>query len=158
MKDHMKNLIKNILFLSLFLNFGCEKPYDSDGEGMGAPEPQNTYQYDGKEYPVNSIIAVADESQIFLKISPIEDADKQTTYAIFGVNASLDGQEVDVENAWHNDDYYFVYEDPLMYYSQYRKLTSGKIFIKRYGDAPQDYEVLVDVILPDGKRFYFKQN
>ena len=38
-----------------------------------------------------------------------------------------------------------------------RKLTSGTIFIKRHGDQPEDYEIFVDVVLPDDKKFHFEQ-
>ncbi|MBR5834428.1 MAG: hypothetical protein IKY48_07630, partial [Bacteroidales bacterium] len=100
---------------------------------------------------------VADDAQIYFKLSPIADPEPQTTYAVVGINAALEGVEIDVARAWHNDDYYFIYEDPVMYYSQYRKLTSGTIFIKRHGDLPEDYQVLADIVLPDGKKFHFEQ-
>jgi hypothetical protein len=62
--------------------------------------------------------------------------------------------EIDVEMAWHNDDYYFIYEDPLMYYSQYRHLQSGAIMIEK--NAEGGYTVLADIVLPDGKTFKFE--
>jgi hypothetical protein len=56
--------------------------------------------------------------------------------------------------AWHNDDYYFIYEDPLMYYSQYRHLQSGVIMVEKKDDGT--YKVLADIVLPDGKTFKFE--
>lgn len=120
-------------------------------------QSKGVYLYDGQEYPVYSIFCVADSDQIYFKISPIEDPQSQTTYAVIGINAVLEGMEIDVARAWHNDDYYFIYEDPVMYYSQYRKLTSGTIFIKRHGDLPEEYQVFADIVLPDGKKFHFEQ-
>ena len=141
---------------------GCEKPETPvvDDPQVEVPEQKEalgSFSYDGKYIPVYSISASADEYQIFFKISPIEDVDRQTTYAIVGINAALEGTEIDVDNAWHNDDYYFIYEDPVVYYSQYRKLTSGTIFIMRHSDQPEDYEIFVDIVLPDGKKFHFEQ-
>ena len=164
MKDLMKRII-NVLgaaVIAVLAAVGCEKQETPvvDEPQTGTPEQKEAlgyFSYDGVEVPVYSIAAAADESQIFFKISPIEDADKQTTYAVVGINAALEGTEIDVANAWHNDDYYFIYEDPLMYYSQYRKLISGTIFIMRHGDQPEDYEIFVDIVLPDGKKFHFEQ-
>lgn len=166
MKDLMKQIINIILAaaMALVVASGCEKPLpqtpvvdDPQVEVPDQKEALGSFTYDGKDIPVYSISATADESQIFFKISPIEDVDRQTTYAIVGINAALEGTEIDVADAWHNDDYYFIYEDPVMYYSQYRKLMSGTIFIKRNGNRPVDYEVYVDVVLPDGKKFHFEQ-
>lgn len=160
----MKQIINIVLAAAMAIAAasGCEKPETPvvDDPQVDVPEQKEalgSFSYDGKDIPVYSISASADEYQIFFKISPIEDVDRQTTYAIVGINAALEGIEIDVADAWHNDDYYFIYEDPLMYYSQYRKLTSGTIFIKRHGDNPEDYEVFVDVMLPDGKDFHFEQ-
>ena len=141
---------------------GCEKPETPvvDDPQVEVPEQKEAlgyFNYDGKDIPVYSISATADEYQIFFKISPIEDVDRQTTYAIVGINAALEGVEIDVAHAWHNDDYYFIYEDPLMYYSQYRKLSSGTIFIMLHGNHPENYEIFVDVVLPDGKKFHFEK-
>lgn len=162
MKDLMKMLCKLLFVIAFVLSsVGCEKPQapPADDPVEEAPEvfSLGVYSYDGHEFPVKSISCAADGSQVYFKISPIADDGKQTTYAVFGVNASLEGVEVDVSRAWHNDDYYFIYEDPLMYYSQYRKLTSGTIFIMRHGDQPEDYEIFVDIVLPDGKKFHFEQ-
>ena len=164
MKDLMKLNINILLAaaIAFIAAVGCEKPETPvvDDPQVEVPEQKEalgSFSYDGKDIPVYSISASADEYQIFFKISPIEDVDRQTTYAIVGINAALEGTEIDVANAWHNDDYYFIYEDPLMYYSQYRKLTSGTIFIMRHGDQPEDYEIFVDIVLPDGKKFHFEQ-
>ena len=164
MKDLMIQSINILLAaaIAFIAAVGCEKPETPvvDGPQVEVPEQKEAlgyFNYDGKDIPVYSISATADEYQIFFKISPIEDVDRQTTYAIVGINAALEGTEIDVANAWHNDDYYFIYEDPLMYYSQYRKLISGTIFIMRHGDQPEDYEIFVDIVLPDGKKFHFEQ-
>lgn len=162
MKDHMK-IFYNILIVAvaLLVTSACSKEQLPPAEDIvpETPEserPKGTYLYDGREYPVYSISCVADSEQIYFKISPIEDPQSQTTYAVIGINAVLEGMEIDVARAWHNDDYYFIYEDPVMYYSQYRKLTSGTIFIKRHGDLPEDYQVLADIVLPDDKKFHFE--
>lgn len=134
----------------------CEKPETTvppQEEPTVAEPPICTYEYDGKEYPVYSVTYAEDETQMLVKISPIKEEDKQTTYAVIGINSSLEGIEIDVSRAWHNDNYYFIYEDPVMYYSQYRQLLSGTIMIRK--TAAGVYEVMADVVLPDGKAFKF---
>ena len=152
MKQTFKYLITALSALIVLL--ACEKPEDSQTQDPPQQEEQKigTYKYDGKEYPVYSMSVSADESQIFVRISPFKEGEKQTTYAVLGVNTSLQGTVIDVENACHNDDYYFVYEDPVMYYSQYRQLQSGTMMIRKVGES---VEVKADLILPDGKNFTF---
>ena len=101
-----------------------------------------------------SVVFSADESQIFVKVSPFKEDQPQTTYAVIGINSALAGVEIDVAKAWHNDDYYFIYEDPVMFYSQYRKLQSGVILVERNPEG--GYNVLADMVLPDGKAFKFE--
>lgn len=162
MKDLMKQSVKSIIIAisaSVAL-LSCEKssvpqvPDTPQQEQPVVEPPICTYEYDGKEYPVYSVAFTADETQIFVKISPFKEDQPQTTYAVIGVNASLEGMEIDVDKAWHNDDYYFIYEDPVMYYSQYRHLQSGSIMVKRLRDG--NYQIRADVVLPDGKTFRFE--
>ena len=137
----------------------CQKPEtppvsdDQQDDQQTVEQLLGTYKYDGKEYPVYSLAVSADESQIIVKISPFKEGENQTTYAVVGINSALQGTVIDVEKAWHNDDYYFIYEDPLVYYSQYRQLQSGTIMIKAVGKS---VEVKADLILPDGKKFAFE--
>lgn len=136
----------------------CQKPpVQEEQPPVVTPEPEKgpvaTYTYDGKEYPVNTIAYAANASSTMVRISPLEKKDKLTTYAVIGINSSLDGTEIDVGRAWNNDDYYFIYEDPLKYYSQYRKLESGTIMIRKTGN---DFHVKADIILPDGTVFKFE--
>ena len=162
MKDLMKLRVKYIIMAALLALYACEKPETPQVQDPPQQEEQQpvveppicTYEYDGKEYPVYSVAFTADETQIFVKISPFKEDRPQTTYAVIGINASLEGIEIDVDKAWHNDDYYFIYEDPLMYYSQYRQLQSGKIMLKSLGEG--DFQILADVVLPDGKTFRFE--
>lgn len=75
------------------------------------------------------------------------------TNAEFIYNGDDIGEEINVDTAWHNDDYYFRYEDPVMYYSEYRKLKSGTICIKKASNAKNIFSLKADIILPDGKDF-----
>ncbi len=155
MKDHMKKLFKILLAASLAF-VACEKPETPappQEDPIVVEPPICTYEYDGKEYPVYSVTYIEDDTQMLIKISPIKDDEKQSTYAVIGINSSLEGVEIDVAKAWHNDDYYFIYEDPVMYYSQYRQLVSGTIMLKKAGSG--GYRVVADVVLPDGKTFKF---
>jgi hypothetical protein len=162
MKDLMKQRVKYIIMVAaLIALYACEKPETPqvpDPPQQEEPQPVEppicTYEYDGKEYPVYSVVWSADESQIMVKISPFKEDQPQTTYAVIGINSALAGVEIDVDMAWHNDDYYFIYEDPLMYYSQYRHLQSGVIVVDKNTDGT--YKVTADIVLPDGKTFKFK--
>lgn len=160
MKDLMKKLFKILLAVSLAsLAMACEKPetpQPPQDDPVEVEPPICIYEYDGKEYPVYSVRFVEDDTQMLVKISPIKEEEKQTTYAVIGINSALEGVEIDVAKAWHNDDYYFIYEDPVMYYSQYRQLISGKIMIRKSG--ADGYRVVADVVLPDGKTFKFEHN
>ena len=144
-------------FVLLILS-GCEKNRIQDSpqqDDLPAEDPICTYIYDDEEYPVYSITSVDNGSQIVVKISPIKEPDDQTTYAVVGINSSLEGKSIDVGRAWSNDDYYFIYETPVMYYSQYRSLQSGEIMIRRLSDDAE-YEIIADIVLPDGKNFKFE--
>ena len=159
MKDRLPKFSRVLAAIMILAVAGCDKPEvvpvtpDVPQEKV----PLGTYTYDGREFPVHSVMLTGDESQVFFKISPIEDGQPQSTYAVVGINASLEGVEIDVARAWHNDDYYFIYEDPIMYYSQYRQLSSGTIFVKRSGNDPLECQVKVNIVLPDGKVFSFEQ-
>lgn len=145
----MKTLYRILLAILAIMAVSCDKePTDN-----GHDEPLGTYVFNGEEYPVHSISCVADENVIAIVISPLEDGKAKSTYAMMGMNVALEGTEVDIERAWHNDDYYFVYEDPVRYYSQYRKLKSGSLYIKRTGD---NIDISADLILPDGTDFQFE--
>ena len=122
-------------------------------EGIPATEPIATYFYDGEEYPVHTAVYAENATSIMVRISPMMPEEDQTTYAVIGIHASLEGTEIDVDRAWNNDDYYFIYEDPVKYYSQYRKLQEGTISISRVGDT---FEVTADIVLPDGVTFQFE--
>ena len=160
----MKLRVKYIIMMAaaLMALHACEKPEtqqvqdppQQDQQQPVVEPPICTYEYDGKEYPVYSVVWSVDESQIMVKISPFKEDQPQTTYAVIGINSALAGVEIDVDMAWHNDDYYFIYEDPLMYYSQYRHLQSGVIMVEKTAEG--GYKVLADVILPDGKTFKFE--
>ena len=156
------NKLYNLLMAALMLVMtfsACEKPEPPHPDEPTVEKPMveaplGTYVYDGTEYPVHSVVELSSDSQILIRISPFKKNEKQTTYAVIGINASLEGMEIDVDTAWHNDDYYFIYETPLMYYSQFRELRSGKIKISHSGDVY--YDILADVVLADGKEFTFK--
>lgn len=159
MKDHSQKFCNVLAAVILAMAAaGCEKPETPQEQippQMEVEEPICTYVYDGVEYPVHSITSVDNGAQIIVKISPLKDGEKQTTYAVIGINSVLEGQTIDVGRAWSNDDYYFIYESPLMYYSQYRVLQSGHIMIKRLSAGPE-YDIFADVELPDGRNFKFE--
>ena len=92
---------------------------------------------------------------MMVKISPLRNDEKQTTYAVIGINTALEGMEIDVETAWNNDDYYFIYEDPVKYYSEHRRLTDGNIYMKRTGGTEDTFDIEAELTLPDGTAFSF---
>ena len=107
-----------------------------------------------EEIPVHSY-TVAEGSQFLLKISPLPQSEilSATTYAVIGLHTDLLGQEVDVTHRFHNDDYLFVYEDPLYYYSNLRPLQGGTLLLERNGE--HYLRVEVDVRLFDGTPFRY---
>lgn len=154
MKSRMRLFRMIAAFTVAIATVSCDKNHDTTQktEDIKA-EKLCTYIYDGKEYPVYTAEYAENTVSLIIKISPLEKEQSNTTYAAIGINTSLEGYDIDVEKAWNNDDYYFIYEDPVRYYSQYRKLKSGTIYIKKSGEH---FDVHVDVILPDGTDFQFE--
>ena len=120
-------------------------------------EPIGTYVFDGEEFPVHTAVYASNDVSIMIRISPLlKPIEDQTTYIVMGINTALEGETIDVGTAWNNDDYYFLYEDPVYYYSVYRKLQSGTIRIERSGASKDTFDISVDVVLPDGTDFSFE--
>lgn len=162
----MKRLAYMIALMALFFA-GCEKQNEDDipdkpqevpdkPQEIPAPIPIASYTYDGTEYPVHTALYINDGNNILITISPLQPGEKMSTYALIGINAALEGYEIDTETAWSNDDYYFRYEDPIKYYSEYRKLKEGTICIKRLGGSEDTFDIKADVTLPDGVDFRFE--
>ena len=143
------------LLLTVILS-GCSKPDGDKTQEGPVNEPIGIYIYDGEEYPVHSAVYASTDNSIVVRISPFRPDEKQTTYAIIGINRALEGKMIDVETAWNNDDYYFRYEDPVKYYSEYRSMQSGTIYMKMTGDSPANFSINVDLVLPDGTDFIFE--
>lgn len=114
--------------------------------------PIGTYELDGASYEILTGRYESTETSWLVLFSPLEpDAEQHTTYVLIGLAKELQGMQVDVRQFYHNDDYYFLYEDPVYYYSQFRALRDGTIFIRKNG--PDNFTVRANVLLPDGKPF-----
>ena len=57
---------------------------------------------------------------------------------------------VDASSLYHNDQYVFIYEDPIYYYSQYKKVT-GTFYVQRNSET--NVTVKLNLRLHDGVRF-----
>lgn len=149
----MKKLTNIALAFLLLGLFSCQK----GGEDPTVAEPIGTYVFNGEECPVHSVTYASNDVSIMIRISPLlKPIEDQTTYIVMGINTALEGETIDVGTAWNNDDYYFLYEDPVYYYSVYRKLQSGTIRIERVGASKDTFDISVDVVLPDGTDFSFE--
>lgn len=144
--------IYNILMLTalMFAFVGCEQGGTDGGDENLAP--YGYYTIGEQEVAVKSCVTT-EGSQLLLKISPLDNIMEATTYAVVGVHTSLLGERLDVERRFHNDDYLFVYEDPVSYYSHLRPLQSGTILMKR--STSGNISVEVDVKLYDGTPFRY---
>lgn len=147
--------ISNILMLlsAAFVLIGCSK--DESIEPQGVVEGKyGTYTFGEEEIPVNSY-TTSDEDWFLVMLSPLESTASASTYAVVGVLPELIGREVDVEQAYQNSDYVFVYEDPTYYHAAFRPLQSGEIKIEVEGGL---VSLEIDVITFDGKVFKYKNN
>ena len=126
-----------------------QSPVEGEGEGGGeaeAGEPIGCYFFDGEEYPIYSAGYTANDAYLSFIFSPLRQRPFTTSLA-FALATPFIGKECDVMNIWHNDDYMLVYEDPVHYYSYYRALKSGTLFVERNGE---EFVVRIDVKLADG--------
>ncbi|MBO5805406.1 MAG: hypothetical protein J6R10_00925 [Tidjanibacter sp.] len=136
------------------IGVGCDRP---DVPVEPSDKPQALYGYislGDEQIPVESFTTTSDEEYLMLKLSPLEDVLTATTYAVVAVRTSLLGSTIDVQTKYHNDDYIFVYEDPLYYYGPYRPLRSGTILLDKNGAGI--VRVRVDVELYDGVKFRYE--
>lgn len=120
-------------------------------EPMETPEPIGTYEFDGDTYDILTGYFVEDDFDYVFTFSPLAPSAPLTTYAVFSIHKFWEGEEVDVETVYHNDDYVFIYEDPVHYYSQYWKLQSGTYFVKR--NRGNNFSIRLDFRLADGTPF-----
>lgn len=127
---------------------GCSS---SDDEPAPAPTVLGTYRLDGVSYDILSVRSSNDGSYLMFSFSPLAASAPMTTYVAFGIRLYWLGSEVDISTVSHNDDYIFIYEDPVHYYSQYRRPLEGTYFVGENGE--NNYTVCIRFTLPDGKPF-----
>lgn len=140
-----------MIAMLMVLAVGCaEEPVVEVPEAE--PAPYGYYYFGDEEVPVNAFVT-AEDATFMLKLSPLDDVVGATTYAIVGVHTQLLGLELDVERHYHNDDYVFIYEDPLYYFSARRPLLSGKILLDR--NSAGVVRADIDVVLYDGTTFKY---
>lgn len=128
----------------------CEK--DSQPEPTPEPQPEaiGSYTFDTTDYDIRFASVYDNGDSYSFVFSPLA-ARPLTTYVCIALRSYFAGTTVDVANLYHNDDYSFVYEDPLHYYAQQYALQSGTILIKKNRD--NNYTVDIDVKLADGTPF-----
>lgn len=121
-----------------------ETPAEGEEDEVG--EPIGSYLFDGDELPIYSAGYSANDAYLSFIFSPLKQRPFTTSLA-FALATPFLGKECDVTNIWHNDDYMLVYEDPIHYYSHYRALKSGTLFVERNGE---EFVIRIDVKLADG--------
>lgn len=150
------NRFQLLILLALFCFVGCKESSSADLPVPPVVEPiYGCYTLGEEEIPVVSCTSVSD-TQFLLKLSPQKDILSATTYAVVGVHQDWLGMEMNVEYRFHNDDYLFVYEDPVRYVSSFRPLRSGSIFMDC--NEAGYIKVRVDVVLYDGTPFRYEND
>lgn len=122
-----------------------------DDNGNKSYPVLGTYELDGEEYEIVSRRYSNDGTYMMFSFTPLPPHVEMTTYAAFGIRLYWLNKEVNIHDVYHNDDYIFVYEDPVRYYSQYRRLTDGTFHVKQNSES--NFTVKLDLILPDGIPF-----
>lgn len=114
------------------------------------PEPIGSYLFDGEE--IDLLYGMAEESDTYYRFvfSPLDGSTALTTWFSFALAKTFAGTEVDVSRIYHNDDYIFIYEDPVRFYSYYRQLQGGTAYVAKEG---VNYVVRLDIRLADGTPF-----
>ena len=148
----MKILARLIVALVALVALSCQSD-DAPQNGIQMQD-YGLFYYDDEPFPVCSV-SWAEEGLLGVTIL-CDNSPKaaSSTYAFVAIKSELEGQTLDVERLYHNDDYIFVFESPLMFYSQYRALQSGQIYLNRVG--ADGVEVDIDVVLCDGSRFVYR--
>lgn len=128
----------------------CEK--DSQPEPTPEPQPEaiGSYTFGTTEYDVRFASVYDNGDSYSFVFSPLS-ARPLTTYVGIALRNYFAGAPVDVAKLYHNDDYSFVYEDPLRFYSQQYALQEGTMLIKKNSD--DNYTLDIDVKLADGTPF-----
>lgn len=111
-----------------------------------------TYTFNDTNYEVLLAKYAENEDSYTFIFSPLDGTTSVSTYVAIGVKKYFDGKEFNVVDVFHNDEYSFIYEDPIYFYSEYRKLQGGTMYVKRNG-AGDNFTIKVDVVLADGKVF-----
>ncbi len=105
------------------------------------------YTFDGKVYDIRHATVFFDGTSYAFVFSPLPDGGRSTYLAVSLVEYFM-GQTLDVKKIYHNDDYSLVYEDPVRYYSRFRSLQSGTMYIAK--NSENNFTVNLDVRLNDG--------
>lgn len=155
---HEENLIEivgDLYVLSglLLVGFaGCSDDKDNDPVNLG-PDVElpsiGTYSFRGKRTgscPVRLLWTV-----VILPVSFLRKRYRTKLVLIFvSLGMYWEGQVVDASTLYQNDQYFFIYEDPFYYYSQYKRVT-GTFYVKRNND--ENVTVKLNLRLHDGVRF-----
>ena len=110
-----------------------------------------TYSFRGEANKIVTGVASVDGDYLTCVLSP----DKlfvcySDTFFAFSLLLFWEGQVVDASTLYHNDQYVFIYEDPIYYYSQYKKVT-GTFYVQRNSET--NVTVKLNLRLHDGVRF-----
>lgn len=139
--------------VALCLVVACDNDDTAPSTTPNTNDGHGAFWYDDMEFPVGEVRVSSDGFIAAMLIVDNGDNAASSTYCVVGVHPQFEGVELDVEKYYHNDDYYFVFEDPVSLYTNYHPLRSGTIYIKRTEDGGVDLSV--DVELADGKMFAY---
>lgn len=158
MKINLLRCFKLFALAGCLLAFaGCDNDDDDGQPTPPAPDVEETlgigtYSFRGEPNKIVSGVAFLEGDYLTCIFSPenLEEG-KADTYFMFSLHTYWEGQVVDASTLYHNDQYVFIYEDPIYYYSQYKSVT-GTLYMKR-NSGDKSVTVKLNLRLYNGVRF-----
>lgn len=132
-----------------------DKTEDDENITISRPDSLGYMMLDSTEYTIVKSYYSEENGRLDFVFSP-DTTQTLSTYLYLSIKKDLVGMEIDVTRYYHNDDYYFNYEDPFVLYSRYWSLKGGTIKIAKSTSDADYFTIEVDVLLPDGKPFKMK--